>query len=162
VRAPNSYDDVTDGIPPPVSLQALRRGMPRQHSDKGGRQIRAALRCRQSSAVRESCRPSSIMTFPWIRARANQRSVLPLNFPNHSRSFDPAQRCVSFWGHAATVEVTFQVGEDVLQRMSPGAADDEASLLAVFDTHRGVIETSARSVYDKSGQTFCRLYTADF
>jgi hypothetical protein len=161
VRAPTSHDHVIDGSPP-IPLAPFLQGMPRKQGDKRERHHGAALRCKRGSTTHETSGSSPVVTFPWIRERANQRAVFPLNFPNHSRSFDPSQRCVSFWGHAATIEVTFQVGGDVLQGMSPGATDDEASILGAFDSHRSVIETTARNVYDKSGQTFCRPYPADF
>lgn len=90
------------------------------------------------------------------------RSSHRLNFPNQSRSFDLAHGCIVFWGYAATIEVTFQVGGDVLRLMAPGTADDEASLLKVFDGHRDAIETAARTVYGRNRQTFCRLSQADF
>jgi hypothetical protein len=103
-----------------------------------------------------------VMNFPWTRRPSTYRTGLPLNFPNHSRSFDPAQGSVSFWGYAATIEVTVQVPGDMLQLLSPGSGQDEASRLQAFDSHRGVIETAARAVYGRNRQTFVQLSPGDF
>ena len=102
------------------------------------------------------------MDFPWTRERSTPRKSLPLTFPNHSRSFDQAHGNVSFWGYASTIEVRFQIGGDMLQRLAPGTTEDEASLLRAFDSHRGAIEKTARNVYARSRQTYCRLTQADF
>jgi hypothetical protein len=102
------------------------------------------------------------MNLPWITSLAMHGANKPLTFPNHCRSFDPAHGTVSFWGYAATIEVTFLVPVDTLKGLLPSTVDNEASLLNAFDTHRDVIERAARAVYGRNRQTFIRLSQADF
>lgn len=87
---------------------------------------------------------------------------MTLNFPNQSRSYDPARDCVSFWGHESAFEVAFQIDIKALRGMSPDATGDEGSLLAAFDRNRAKIQHVASLAYARQRKTYVRLSSADF
>ena len=87
---------------------------------------------------------------------------MALSFPNLSRSYDPSRRSVSFWGHDDWTEITFDVGEDALQRVDPQPHPDEQASLQAFDANRAQIERAAWNAYAKHRLTFLRLKAADF
>lgn len=87
---------------------------------------------------------------------------MTLNFPNQSRSYDEARGCVSFWGHESAFEVTFQVDESALRRISPDAQQDEASLLRTFDGNRVRIQKVAGAAFSRQRKSYYRLSAADF
>ena len=35
-----------------------------------------------------------------------------IDFPNHSRSYDPTRRAVRFWGHDSAIEASFFINGD--------------------------------------------------
>jgi hypothetical protein len=86
-----------------------------------------------------------------------------LNFPNTSRVYDEAKRCIRFWGHDASFEISFQVDDEALQRISPHQQQDEDSLLRVFDTNRARIERVAQTAYSRRRrQNYHLLPASDF
>jgi hypothetical protein len=85
-----------------------------------------------------------------------------LNFPNHSRVFDPTRRAVRFWGHDGAMEWSFFVTEDALKRLQPGLERDEASLLLAFDTNRTAVYAAAAKVYKRERRGSYELAAADF
>jgi hypothetical protein len=85
-----------------------------------------------------------------------------LRFPNASRSYDSTRRSVSFWGHDAWSEITFDVDEDALQRVDPNPHPDEAATLFAFDANRTQIERAAEGAYAKRRQIYLRLLASDF
>jgi len=87
---------------------------------------------------------------------------MSLKFPNASRSYDRTKRCVSFWGHDSTFEITFHVDEAGLQRISPHEQEDETESLRVFDVNRARIERTAENVYARRRQNYLRLSASDF
>jgi len=87
--------------------------------------------------------------------------AVPLNFPNTSRVYDKTRRCIRFWGHDSALEISFQIDEDALQRISP-TQQNETSLLHVFDANRARIERAAQSAYSRSRQNYHRLSASDF
>ncbi|MFG1244415.1 DUF1488 family protein [Xanthobacter versatilis] len=87
---------------------------------------------------------------------------MALQFVNASRIYNPARRCVTFWGHDSTFEIAFHVDADALQKFSPRAERGEAESLQVFDVNRTRIEHVASSIYARRRQNFNRLSTADF
>lgn|SRR6478752_4068585 len=91
-----------------------------------------------------------------------QRARPALNFPNQSRSLDAAHGCVSFWGYASTIEVSFQIGVDVLHQMAPSGVETHEGVLDTFDRNRTVIERAAGTAYSRDHATFCRLSRSDF
>lgn len=87
---------------------------------------------------------------------------MSLNFPNSSRVYDRTRQCVNFWGHDSAFEISLQIDEDALQRISPYEQEDEAALLSVFDVHRAKIERATRSAYSKRRTNHRRLSISDF
>jgi hypothetical protein len=87
---------------------------------------------------------------------------MSLSFPNVSRSYDSTRRSVSFWGHDACSEITFDVGEDALQHVDASPHPDEATSLRAFDANRSQIEHAAAKAYTKRRQTYLRLSASDF
>ena len=59
-----------------------------------------------------------------------------LEFPNSSRSYDATRSAVRFWGYDTTMEWSFFVTAQALQRMHPSMAHDEASMLDALDCNR--------------------------
>ncbi len=86
---------------------------------------------------------------------------MTLHFPNASRHYNPAQRCVCFWGHDSAFEISFQLDEEALCKISPYADRNEASLLHVFDVNRTRIQESASVAYSRRQQNCCRLSASD-
>ena len=72
---------------------------------------------------------------------------MALMFPNASRSYDATRRAVRFWGHDSAMEWSFFVTVDALKSLRPAMGDDEAALLAAFDTHRDRIHAAAKKIY---------------
>lgn len=72
---------------------------------------------------------------------------MALNFPNHSRSYDPEHHRIRFWGHDNTMEVPFFVEEDAILKLAPNTPIVEAGLLAAFDTMRSRIFEVATTLY---------------
>jgi hypothetical protein len=66
-------------------------------------------------------------------------TVMTLNFPNRSRSFDSTRRAVRFWGYDTAMEASFFITEDALKQVQPDMRFDEAGLLYAFDTNRELI-----------------------
>jgi hypothetical protein len=87
---------------------------------------------------------------------------MALHFPNPSRNYNPLQHCVCFWGHDAALEVSFHLDEGALREISPYAAQDEASLLHVFDVNLARIQEAASVAYARGKNNFLRLSAADF
>jgi Protein of unknown function (DUF1488) len=70
-----------------------------------------------------------------------------IGFPNASRYYDATRNAVHFWGHDQSMEASFFVSAAALQRLSPGAANDERALLQAFDHHRTRICEAAAKLY---------------
>jgi hypothetical protein len=87
---------------------------------------------------------------------------MSLNFPNASRSYDPANARVRFWGHDSAMEVAFFLEEDALFRLSPQTKADEAGILDAFDANRNRIIEIARKAYAGKRGDFFVLGAADF
>ena len=87
---------------------------------------------------------------------------MTLNFPNASRSYDPAQGFIRFWGHDGALEVSFFVEEGALRKIVPGSKDDEAASLKIFDANRERIFKVARSAYSRNRKGSHVLVASDF
>ena len=72
---------------------------------------------------------------------------MSVTFPNESRSYDARQRVVHFWGYDRSMEKSFSVSADALQRLQPDLAADESGLLGAFDANRELIYRTAAKVY---------------
>ena len=78
--------------------------------------------------------------------------MITIQFPNTSRSFDESKNRVCFWGYDRTIEVSFYVGVEALQRIRKGVGTAEAELLAVFDAALDKIHAVAAKVYANSSR----------
>ncbi|CAN1721939.1 DUF1488 family protein [Hyphomicrobium sp. 1Nfss2.1] len=85
-----------------------------------------------------------------------------LNFPNESRSYDAARRCIRFWGSDGAMEVSFFLEEDALTKIAVGTPSGESSLLASFDQNRDRILRTARKVYGRRHKGSYELIADDF
>jgi len=72
---------------------------------------------------------------------------MALHFPNASRSFDATRNAVHFWGHDQSMETSFYISADALQRLTPGVTRDEGALLAAFDRNCLRIREAAAKIY---------------
>jgi hypothetical protein len=72
---------------------------------------------------------------------------MAIHFPNASRSFDATRNAVHFWGHDQSMETSFYISADALQRLTPGATRDEQALLAAFDRNCPRIRQAAAKIY---------------
>jgi uncharacterized protein DUF1488 len=88
--------------------------------------------------------------------------TIPINFPNQSRSYDSTRNAVRFWGYDSAMETSFFITADALQRLRPGAGNDEASLLRAFDANRNLICMTAARVYSRSQRGSYELMASDF
>lgn len=75
---------------------------------------------------------------------------MSIAFPNPSRSYDPAQRRVAFWGHDRAMEVRFFIEENALYKLAPRTQKIEAAILAAFDAARERIMEVAAATYAPS------------
>ena len=72
---------------------------------------------------------------------------MKLDFPNPSRSFDASKNRVMFWGYDKTIEISFFVELDALQRLCPDMTSVEAGFLQAFDSARTRIYEVADKIY---------------
>lgn len=72
---------------------------------------------------------------------------MAIHFPNPSRSFDATRNAVHFWGHDQSMETSFYISAEALQRLTPGPARDESALLASFDRNCTRIHEAAAKIY---------------
>lgn len=90
--------------------------------------------------------------------------MISIQFPNSSRSFDGSKHRVCFWGYDKTMEVSFYIGVEALQKIRKGVGSAEAELLAVFDTALDKIHVVAAKVYANSSRgkgTYTYILCAD-
>jgi len=87
---------------------------------------------------------------------------MPVNFPNRSRSYDATRRMVRFWGYDRSMESSFFVATDALQRIDPDMQPDESGFLQAFDSHRDQIYAVAAKVYARGRRGSYELNAGDF
>jgi hypothetical protein len=85
-----------------------------------------------------------------------------IDFPNHSRSYDPTRRAVRFWGHDSAIEASFFINEDALMRIQPDVQLDESGFLNAFDANREKISAAAAKVYVRGSKGSYDLGVANF
>jgi hypothetical protein len=85
-----------------------------------------------------------------------------IDFPNHSRSYDPTRRAVRFWGHDSAIEASFFISEDALTRIQPDARPDESGFLDAFDSNRDLICAAAARIYVRGSRGSYDLVAANF
>ena len=72
---------------------------------------------------------------------------MKLNFPNPCRSFDDRGKRVRFWGYDSTIEVSFFVEVEALQKLCPDMRHTENELLKAFDSVREHIHEVAEKIH---------------
>src|SRR3954451_683582 len=75
-----------------------------------------------------------------------------IEFPNHSRSYDPTRRAVRFWGHDNVIEASFFISDGALRHLAPDVRIDEPGFLEAFDSNRDLIYAAAAKVYVRGGK----------
>lgn len=86
---------------------------------------------------------------------------MTIEFPNHSRSYDPARSRIRFWGYDRAMEIAFILEEEALRRIAPETPRDEAGILRAFDVHRDRISAMAAKAYTSKPAFTCILTRAD-
>lgn len=76
---------------------------------------------------------------------------MKLHFPNPSRSFDPENSYVLFWGYDKALEVSFFLEVAALKQLYPELTYAESEFLKAFDTARDRIYTVADKIYRRGG-----------
>jgi hypothetical protein len=100
------------------------------------------------------------MRFPW-QLQETKATNMAINFPNRSRSYDATRRAVCFWGHDRSMERSFFVTADALNRIQPNLRLDADCLLRAFDTNRERIYAIAAKVYARGRKGSYELNVAD-
>jgi len=85
-----------------------------------------------------------------------------IDFPNHSRSYDPTRRAVRFWGYDSAIEASFFIAEDALRRIQPDAQRDASGFLSAFDSNRDLICAAAARIYVRGSRGSYDLVAANF
>jgi Protein of unknown function (DUF1488) len=85
------------------------------------------------------------MWFSWL-SQNRKAANMAINFPNRSRSCDATRRAVRFWGYDRSMESSFFVTADALNRIQPNPHADAVNLLRAFDTNRERIYAIAAKV----------------
>jgi len=85
-----------------------------------------------------------------------------IDFPNHSRSYDPTRRAVRFWDHDSAIEASFFINEDALTRIQPDTRPDELGFLNAFDSNRDLICAAAAKVYVRGSRGSYDLVADNF
>ena len=86
---------------------------------------------------------------------------MSIEFPNSSRSYDATRRAVRFWGHDTAMEWSFFITADALRHVNPALSEDEAGMLAAFDSHRDRIHLAAAKLYARGRKGSYELVGAD-
>ena len=97
------------------------------------------------------------MTWPTKESKA-----MALHFPNASRAYIPVKKCIRFWGHDSTSEITFEVTHEALCGFSAKADDTETALLGLFDDYRQRIEVVATRIFGREKQSYIHLSSENF
>jgi Protein of unknown function (DUF1488) len=100
------------------------------------------------------------MRFPW-QSQEKQATNMAVNFPNSSRSYDATRRAVHFWGYDRSMESSFFVTADALNRIQPNLRPDAVDLLRAFDINRERIYAIAAKVYARGRRGSYELRAAD-
>ncbi|MDA1076252.1 MAG: DUF1488 family protein [Proteobacteria bacterium] len=86
---------------------------------------------------------------------------MAIAFQNPTRSFDPTVNCVRFSGHDSTIEVSFFVETEALQKLCPGMGMAEGEILKAFDNKLKQIHKVATRVYGSGKKSFVHTLTSD-
>jgi hypothetical protein len=86
---------------------------------------------------------------------------MAINFSNRSRSYDGTRQAVRFWGYDRSMESSFFVTADALNRIEPNLRRDAIDFLRVFDLNRDRIYAIAAKVYARGRRGSYELNAAD-
>ena len=86
---------------------------------------------------------------------------MAINFPNRSRSYDATRQAVHFWGYDRSMESSFFVTVEALNRIQPNLRFDAVDLLRAFDINRDRIYAIAAKVYARGRRGSYELSAAD-
>ena len=100
------------------------------------------------------------MWFPW-QSQEKKVTNMAISFPNNSRSYDATRRAVRFWGYDRSMESSFFVTADALNRIQPNLRFDAIDLLRAFDINRDRIYAIAAKVYARGRRGSYELSVAD-
>jgi hypothetical protein len=100
------------------------------------------------------------MWLPW-QSQEKKAANLAINFPNRSRSYDATRRAVRFWGYDRSMESSFFMTADALNRIQPNLNFDAVDLLRAFDINRDRIYAIAAKVYARGRKDSYELNAAD-
>jgi Protein of unknown function (DUF1488) len=100
------------------------------------------------------------MWFPWM-PQDRKAANMAIHFPNGSRCYDVTRRAVHFWGHDRSMESSFFVTADALNRIQPNLRPDAVDLLRAFDANRDRIYAIAAKVYARGRRGSYDLNAAD-
>jgi hypothetical protein len=100
------------------------------------------------------------MWTPWQSQKRAPENIA-ISFPNRSRSYDATRQAVRFWGYDRSMESSFFVTADALDRIQPNLRRDAADLLRAFDINRERIYAMAAKVYARGRRGSYELSAAD-
>ncbi len=100
------------------------------------------------------------MWLPW-QSQEKKVTNMAINFPNRSRSYDATRQAVRFWGYDRSMESSFFVTADALNRIQPNLNLNAADLLRAFDINRERIYAIAAKVYARGRKGSYELNVAD-
>ena len=100
------------------------------------------------------------MWLPWL-SQDRKPANMAISFPNGSRSYDATRRAVHFWGHDRSMESSFFLTVDALNRIQPNLRSDAVDLLRAFDSNRERINAIAAKVYARGRRGSYDLNAAD-
>jgi Protein of unknown function (DUF1488) len=86
---------------------------------------------------------------------------MPISFPNQSRSYDATRQAVRFWGYDRSMESSFFVTAEALNRIQPNLRREAVELLRAFDVNREHIYAMAAKVYAQGRRGSYELNAGD-
>lgn len=101
------------------------------------------------------------MMWPFSQPSSRSGTNMSVSFPNQSRSYDATRRAIRFWGYDRSMESSFFLTADALERIQPNLKPDEAGLLRAFDINRDRIYAIAAKVYARGRRGSYDLNVAD-
>jgi hypothetical protein len=96
----------------------------------------------------------------WLSRPSLDRKIA-ISFPNQSRSYDATRGAVHFWGYDRSMESSFFVTADALNRIQPNPHADAVDLLRAFDKNRDRIYGIAAKVYARGRRGSYELNATD-
>lgn len=102
------------------------------------------------------------MWTPWQTQPRDMSTNAAVTFPNQSRSYDATRRAIHFWGYDRSMEASFYLAAEALQRLQPNLQHDVVGLLNAFDINRDRIYAAAARVYARGHRGSYDLAASEF